>query len=136
MKQQVMKWRGGIGMEDLFEQRPVFKGDGFGIGARGAAGLSEQVVPGLFLDVAKEGRSDEDADLFYPGIAEIRCFLRIGGRGKAEGGVVGFQIELQEEGGGDGRLDSDDQVIPEGEVDDEPRDADVEMACTDDRYGE
>jgi hypothetical protein len=76
--------------------------------------------------VAKEGRSDKDADLFYFGIAEMRCFQRLGGRGKAEGGMVGFQIELQEEGG----------VIPEGEVDDEPRNAGIEMACEDDRYVE
>jgi hypothetical protein len=58
----------------------------------------------------------------------MRGFLRIGSGEKAEGGVVGFQIELQEEGWGDGRLNSDDQVIAERQVDDEPGDAGIEMA--------
>ena len=41
MEHQVMKRGGAVGMEDLFEQGPVFERDGFGIGMRHSACLPE-----------------------------------------------------------------------------------------------
>ena len=97
---EMVKWRGGIGVEDLFEQGPVFERDGLGIWVRGTACLPEQVVSDrLYGCGGEEGGSDKDCNLFYPGIAEMGCFLRDGGGEKAERGVVGFQIELQQKGG-------------------------------------
>jgi hypothetical protein len=132
MLQQVMKRGVGIGMEDLIEERPVFEGDGFRIGECAAAGLPEEIISNLFEKVvAKKGRANEDTDLSYPRIPKIKFFQGVISGGEAEGGVVGFHIELQKEGRRGGWLDSDDQVIAERYIDDQPGDAGIEIAGPD-----
>ena len=88
-----------VGVEDLFEQRPVFERDGLRERVRGTACLPEEIVPDFFLQmVAKKSGREENGNLLYPGVSKMGCFPADGGGGKAEGGVVGFQVELQQEG--------------------------------------
>lgn len=129
MKQQVMERGGGVGVQDLIKQGPVFEGDGFCIGVWGTARLVEEVAPDFFFQmVAKKSRGKKNGNFLYPGIAEVGRFAPVTGGGKAEGGMVGFQIELQQERRG-GRWQADQgEVIAKGQVDDDPCDTGVKMA--------
>lgn len=73
------------------------------------------------------------AIFFIPGIPEVGCFPADDGGGKAERGVVGFQIELQQQGGrGSGLADQGD-VIAEGQVHEKPRNTGVKVAGAQER---